>query len=204
MALAGSLPANVAAGNGVSHGGELELDDERALQRPLDPNQAPAQQQLPASFESSLRRHHAARAPQPGHALTTMDSAEAVARVNDAVKTVRIQPATYDSPDDSPAAPPTLSHRLKHDKSILALVVAAERIYAGTQKGEILVCFALVLLHEILFGPRSSRHTQVYSLESFERLAVIEGHRGSVLGLCLSQDQTLLFSSAGDRIVNVS
>ena len=152
MALAGSLPANVAAGNGVSHGGELELHDERALRCPLAPTQAPAQQ-LPASFERSLRRHHAARAPLSGHALTTMDSAEAVARVHDAVKTVRIQPATYGPPDDSPAAAPTLSHRLKHDKSILALVVAAERIYAGTQKGEILVRLVLGLLREILFGP---------------------------------------------------
>lgn len=35
---------------------------------------------------------------------------------------------------------PMLAHRMKHDKSILALVVSAEYIWAGTQGGEILVC----------------------------------------------------------------
>jgi di- and tripeptidase len=34
---------------------------------------------------------------------------------------------------------PVLAHRMKHDKSILALVVSAEYIFAGTQGGEILV-----------------------------------------------------------------
>ena len=81
-----------------------------------------------------------------------------------------------------PVATPALFHRMRHDKSILALVVSKAYIFAGTQVGEILV----------------------YSLDTYERVTVIEGHRGSVLGLCLSQDQELLFSSAGDRIVNVS
>lgn len=36
-------------------------------------------------------------------------------------------------------ATPVLSHRLKHDKSILALVVSANCIFAGTEGGEILV-----------------------------------------------------------------
>jgi di- and tripeptidase len=77
---------------------------------------------------------------------------------------------------------PVLAHRMKHDKSILALAVSATSIFAGTQGGEILV----------------------YSLDTYERRRVLEAHRGSVLGLCLSQDQTLLFSSATDPIVNVS
>lgn len=80
-----------------------------------------------------------------------------------------------------PVATPALFHRMRHDKSILALVVSKAYIFAGTQVGEILV----------------------YSLDTYERVTVIEGHRGSVLGLGLSQDQELLFSSAGDRIVNV-
>ncbi|KAK0941429.1 hypothetical protein LTR29_006963 [Friedmanniomyces endolithicus] len=82
---------------------------------------------------------------------------------------------------DRQNARPTLSHRLRHTSSILAIVLSDEEIFAGTQGGEILV----------------------YNLSTFERKAVIEGHRGSVLGLCLSQDAELLFSSAGDRIVNV-
>ena len=76
---------------------------------------------------------------------------------------------------------PTLTHRLRHTSSILAIVLSDELIYAGTHGGEIVV----------------------YTLRTYERKAVIEGHRGSVLGLCLSQDASLLFSSGGDRIVNV-
>jgi di- and tripeptidase len=76
---------------------------------------------------------------------------------------------------------PTLSHRLKHTSSILTIALGDDYIYAGTQAGEILV----------------------FGLDTYEKKAVIEGHRGSVLGLCLSEDGKLLFSSAGDRIVNV-
>ncbi|OAK96768.1 beta-Ala-His dipeptidase [Phaeosphaeriaceae sp. SRC1lsM3a] len=74
-----------------------------------------------------------------------------------------------------------LAHRMKHDKSILVLVVSSHYIFAGTQGGEIIV----------------------YSLETYERRRVIHAHKGSVLGFCLSQDQKLLFSSATDPIVNV-
>jgi di- and tripeptidase len=34
---------------------------------------------------------------------------------------------------------PVLSHRMRHDKSILALAVSDRYIFAGTQGGEILV-----------------------------------------------------------------
>jgi len=116
--------------------------------------------------------------------------------------TPRPQPAgnlseTDDQPSTSPASSlsrqpsrdvgyqqgdlPTLSHRLKHTSSILTIALGEDYIYAGTQAGEILV----------------------FGLETYERKAVIDAHRGSVLGLCLSEDGTLLFSSAGDRIVNV-
>ncbi|KAK5123570.1 hypothetical protein LTR85_002608 [Meristemomyces frigidus] len=82
---------------------------------------------------------------------------------------------------DRQNALPTLSHRLRHDSSILSIALSDEEIYAGTQGGEILV----------------------FSLSTYEKKAVIEGHKGSVLGLCLAQEQGLLFSSAGDRIVNI-
>ncbi|KAF2009706.1 glutathione degradosome [Aaosphaeria arxii CBS 175.79] len=84
-------------------------------------------------------------------------------------------------PVPTPSRQPSLSHRMKHDKSILALALSASYIFAGTQGGEILV----------------------YSLDTYEPKKVIEAHRGSVLGLCLSQDQELLFSSATDPFVNV-
>ncbi|KAI0623739.1 beta-Ala-His dipeptidase [Pyrenophora tritici-repentis] len=76
---------------------------------------------------------------------------------------------------------PVQAHRMKHDKSILALAVSPRYIFAGTQGGEILV----------------------YSLDTYERRSVIHAHKGSVLGLCLSQDRNWLFSSAADPIVNV-
>ncbi|KAF2117023.1 hypothetical protein BDV96DRAFT_490259 [Lophiotrema nucula] len=76
---------------------------------------------------------------------------------------------------------PALSHRMKHDKSILALAVSSKDIFAGTQGGEILV----------------------YSLETYERRKVIEAHKGSVLGLCLPKEESILLSSATDPIVNV-
>ncbi|KAJ4299224.1 hypothetical protein N0V90_004468 [Kalmusia sp. IMI 367209] len=82
-------------------------------------------------------------------------------------------------PDDGRT--PTLTHRMKHDKSILSLAVSLQYIFAGTQGGEILI----------------------YSLDTYEQRRTIEAHRGSVLSLSLSQDQTLLFSSATDPIVNV-
>ncbi|KAL5376455.1 hypothetical protein DPSP01_010464 [Paraphaeosphaeria sporulosa] len=82
-------------------------------------------------------------------------------------------------PDDGRA--PSLAHRMKHDKSILALAVSSQYIFAGTQGGEILA----------------------YSLDTYELRRTIEAHRGSVLSLTLSQDQSLLFSSATDPIVNV-
>lgn len=92
---------------------------------------------------------------------------------------------SYSDSDDE-AAPgaksrPSLSHRMKHDKSILALAVSSQYIFAGTQGGELLV----------------------FSLDTYERRRVIHAHKGSILGLCLSQDQQLLFSSAADPIVNV-
>jgi di- and tripeptidase len=40
---------------------------------------------------------------------------------------------------DRAAKTPVLVHRMKHDKSILALVVSEQYIFAGTQGGEILV-----------------------------------------------------------------
>ncbi|KAI9818919.1 MAG: hypothetical protein M1827_007740 [Pycnora praestabilis] len=76
---------------------------------------------------------------------------------------------------------PKLFHRVRHNKSILALVVSDRYIFAGTQGGEILV----------------------WSLETYELVSTILAHRGSVLCLFLSQDRKLLFSSAGDAIVNV-
>ena len=76
---------------------------------------------------------------------------------------------------------PNLFHKIKGQKSILALLVSNAKIYAGTQGGDLLI----------------------WSLDTFEILHTIHAHRGSLLGFCLSTDEKLLFSSGGDAIVNV-
>jgi di- and tripeptidase len=75
---------------------------------------------------------------------------------------------------------PELAHHLQNDSSILALVVSDRFVYAGTQDGEILV----------------------WSLVAFELVLRIQAHTRAVLCLFLSADGKLLFSSAGDAIVN--
>ncbi|KAI9845100.1 MAG: hypothetical protein M1837_005104 [Sclerophora amabilis] len=78
-------------------------------------------------------------------------------------------------------SPPSLFHRVRHNSSILALAVSDYRVFAGSQEGEI----------------------SVWSLDTFELFTTVKAHRRSVLCLSLSPDKQLLFSSAGDAIVNV-
>jgi di- and tripeptidase len=75
---------------------------------------------------------------------------------------------------------PELAHHLQNDSSILSLTVGGQYIYAGTQDGEIVV----------------------WSLASFERVLKRPAHTRAVLCLFLSADRKLLFSGAGDAIVN--
>ncbi|KAI4182641.1 MAG: hypothetical protein L6R41_005845 [Letrouitia leprolyta] len=76
---------------------------------------------------------------------------------------------------------PALFHKVKNDKSILALAVCDSRLFAGTQAGEILV----------------------WSLDTCERIASVKAHLHSVLSLRVTKDKRFLFSSGGDAIVNV-
>jgi di- and tripeptidase len=75
---------------------------------------------------------------------------------------------------------PELAHHLQNDSSILTLAVGDRYVYAGTQDGEIVV----------------------WSLAAFELVHRIQAHTRAVLCLFLSPDGKLLFSSAGDAIVN--
>ncbi|KAK3051746.1 hypothetical protein LTR09_007046 [Extremus antarcticus] len=123
----------------------------------------------------SLRGLRSQAALAPPTAYTGSETEE-----NDTPGVLTRQPS-QDVGDKQSKQLPTLLHRLGHNSSILTLALSDEFIYAGTRGGEILV----------------------YSLRTYAKKASIEGHRGSVLGLCLSGDQELLFSSGGDRIVNV-
>lgn len=83
----------------------------------------------------------------------------------------------------TPTLRPDLIHSLKHDSTVLALAVSSEhgRIWAGTQDGDIVA----------------------WSLETFQPVTTVQAHKRSVLSLFLSPDASLLFSSAGDPIINV-
>ncbi|KAI1847497.1 hypothetical protein JX265_000747 [Neoarthrinium moseri] len=81
----------------------------------------------------------------------------------------------------APHTTPELNHVLKHESSVLALTVGKDSIYAGTHDGEIVV----------------------WSLGTFQQTNRIQAHKRSVMCLFLSDDGSLLFSSASDPIVNV-
>lgn len=94
---------------------------------------------------------------------------------------------------------PLLFHKIQNQTSILALLISDSKIYAGTQSGDLLVChyFGNLKLCNCAY------FVQVWSLETFELLSSIHAHKSSVLCLNLSADGKLLFTSAGDAIVNV-
>lgn len=97
------------------------------------------------------------------------------------------------------ATSPTLFHKIQNQRSILALLVSDAKLYAGTQSGDLLVCYSDDSRH----NAKAADKRKVWSLETYELLSTVNAHRGSVLCLCLSTDKYLLFSSAGDAIVNV-
>lgn len=47
--------------------------------------------------------------------------------------------------DTSRDVAPLLVHRMQHNASILALALSSERIFAGTEKGQILVCLTVLV-----------------------------------------------------------
>jgi len=76
---------------------------------------------------------------------------------------------------------PALFHKIKDQRSVLALVIHDAKIFAGTQGGVI----------------------TIWSLDTFELISDIAAHRGAVLALLIAEEGTLLISSGGDAIVNV-
>ncbi|KAJ5619821.1 WD repeat protein [Penicillium lagena] len=74
-----------------------------------------------------------------------------------------------------------IGHRVVASRSVLALVLDEECVFAGLQGGDIVA----------------------WSLETFELVLSVHAHKESVLGLYLSEDGSLLFSSGGDSVVNV-
>lgn len=73
------------------------------------------------------------------------------------------------------------AHRLSTTKSVQAIVVDQDVLFAGLQGGVI----------------------AAYSLETYELLATVYAHEESVLGLALSEGNDLLFSTGADSVVKV-
>lgn len=94
---------------------------------------------------------------------------------------------------------PILFHKIQNQPSILALLVSDSKLFAGTQNGDLLVRYSVTLGQNANVADKR----KVWSLETYELLSTVSAHRGSVLCLYLSTDKNLLFSSAGDAIVNV-
>ncbi|KAJ5902635.1 WD repeat protein [Penicillium taxi] len=74
-----------------------------------------------------------------------------------------------------------IAHRVLASRSVLALVIDDDCVFAGLQGGDIVA----------------------WSLETYDHVLSVHAHKESVLGLYLSDDGNLLFSSGGDSIVNV-
>ncbi|KAK2818390.1 hypothetical protein FQN49_007948, partial [Arthroderma sp. PD_2] len=74
-----------------------------------------------------------------------------------------------------------VAHRLQARRSVLSLAVGEDCVFAGLQGGDIVA----------------------WSLSTYESIASVAAHQESVLGLHLSQDKELLFSSGGDSTVNI-
>ncbi|EEH38280.2 WD repeat-containing protein [Paracoccidioides lutzii Pb01] len=84
-------------------------------------------------------------------------------------------------PDAQLNKPCAVGHRVQAVRSVLALVIDEECVFAGLQGGDIVA----------------------WSLETYELILSVKAHQESVLGLYLSDDGSLLFSSGGDSVVNV-
>ncbi|KAI1907391.1 hypothetical protein LOZ39_005216 [Ophidiomyces ophidiicola] len=74
-----------------------------------------------------------------------------------------------------------VGHRVHAVRSVLALVLDEECVFAGLQGGDIVA----------------------WSLDTYDLVLSVKAHEESVLGLYLSEDGALLFSSGGDSVVNV-
>ncbi|RAK78832.1 glutamine amidotransferase subunit DUG2 [Aspergillus fijiensis CBS 313.89] len=74
-----------------------------------------------------------------------------------------------------------IGHRVQASRSVLALVLDKECVFAGLQGGDIVA----------------------WSLETYDLVLSVHAHQESVLDLYLSEDGELLFSTGGDSVVNV-
>ncbi|KAI9321641.1 hypothetical protein BX666DRAFT_2017500 [Dichotomocladium elegans] len=81
-----------------------------------------------------------------------------------------------------PLYPTRCVHTISHDNnSVLSLASNSKYLFSGSQSSKI----------------------HVWDLQNFSLVTTLVGHRGSVLGLCLSESQNWLFSCSGDGTIRV-
>ena len=91
-------------------------------------------------------------------------------------------------------------HRIRHNRSILAVAVSEEYLFGGTEGGEILVSDSRQRSTRFAY---SSNLLQKWCLKTYELAGQVVGHAGAVLSLFYSEKKEFLLSSAGDALVNV-
>ncbi|KAL4873060.1 hypothetical protein BDV12DRAFT_116119 [Aspergillus spectabilis] len=97
-------------------------------------------------------------------------------------RSVRAHLAQNDGPNDlSSQIECGIGHRVQASRSVLALVVDEDCVFAGLQGGDIVA----------------------WSLENYDLVLSVRAHQESVLDLHLAEGGDLLFSSGGDSVVNV-
>ncbi|KAL4953290.1 hypothetical protein BDW69DRAFT_184610 [Aspergillus filifer] len=97
-------------------------------------------------------------------------------------RSVRAQLAQTDGVNDATSQIECgIGHRVQASRSVLALVVHEDCVFAGLQGGDIVA----------------------WSLENYDLVLSVRAHQESVLDLFLSEEGDLLFSSGGDSVVNV-
>lgn len=113
-------------------------------------------------------------------------------------RSVRAQLAETDSVNDPISQVEcVIGHRVQASRSVLALVVDEDCVFAGLQGGDIVVCGQ----HHHLI--QDINVSQAWSLDNYDLVLSVRAHQESVLDLFLSEDGDLLFSSGGDSVVNV-
>ncbi|KAL4785263.1 hypothetical protein BJX76DRAFT_325089 [Aspergillus varians] len=97
-------------------------------------------------------------------------------------RSVRAHLAQTDGPNETSSQVECgIGHRVQASRSVLALVVDEDCVFAGLQGGDIVA----------------------WSLENYDLALSVRAHQESVLDLYLSEGGDLLFSSGGDSVVNV-
>ncbi|KAJ5522812.1 hypothetical protein N7513_013385 [Penicillium frequentans] len=92
-----------------------------------------------------------------------------------------LAPSNDDASSAQPLSDCGIGHRVLASRSVLALAIDEECVFAGLQGGDIVA----------------------WSLETYDLLLSVHAHKESVLGLYLSEDGNLLFSTGGDSVINV-